>query len=131
MHARRVAAIFLAGLSAAAALSALAASGAARSLDSGVRGKVTYGPTCPVQRVGQSCTRPYRATIDIRREPGDKLVATVRSSAGGHFSVRLAPGRYLLSPRAGHPFPHSSPQTVSVRSHRFTSVTISYDSGIR
>ena len=39
--------------------------------DSGVRGIVLYGPTCPVQRAGQSCERPYQATIVVRREPSN------------------------------------------------------------
>jgi hypothetical protein len=55
----------------------------------------------------------------------------VHSSATGHFRIALAPGRYLLQPQNGHPYPRSSPQLVSVRSHRYTSVQINYDSGIR
>jgi hypothetical protein len=107
------------------------ATGTAAGPPSGVHGRVLYGPTCPVQRVGQSCTRPYEATIRILREPSGKLVSTVRSSAKGTFDVRLSPGRYQLRPQTGRPFPRSSPQTVTVHPHRYTSVTISYDSGIR
>ena len=103
----------------------------AGALDSGVRGRVLYGPTCPVQRVGETCTRPYQATIIVRREPANRSVASFRSSSSGYFSIRLPPGRYLLAPRAGHPFPRSAPQTITVHSHRYTLVTISYDSGIR
>jgi hypothetical protein len=90
-----------------------------------------YGPTCPVQRPGQSCTRPYQATIKVRREPSGRLVASPRSDRAGHFSVRLAPGQYRLEPVSGHPFPHARPQQVAVRAHHFTHVVINYDSGIR
>lgn len=90
-----------------------------------------YGPTCPVERPGHACTRPYQATIRILREPAHKLLTTARSAADGRFSVRLAPGSYVLEPQGGRPFPRSRPQTVTVRAHRFTSVTINYDSGIR
>jgi hypothetical protein len=107
------------------------ATGSTFSLPSGLHGRVLYGPTCPVERAGQSCTRPYQATIRILREPAGKLVATVRSAANGTFNVRLAPGRYLLRPQAGRPLPRSSPQTVTVHPHRYTDVTIRYDSGIR
>ena len=99
--------------------------------DSGVAGRVLYGPTCPVQRIGQSCTRPYRATITIRSWQTRRLIARVRSSRRGWFRVALAPGRYLLVPQAGKPYPRASPQTVTVRSHRYTEVTVDYDSGIR
>lgn len=119
--------------------SALGAPGAARGIigslsahpDSGIRGRVVVGPTCPVQRVGQDCVRPYQATIRIRHKATGRLVARVRSSADGSFRVALAPGSYVLVPQAGRPYPRSSPLAATVHSHRYTSVTIRYDSGIR
>jgi hypothetical protein len=99
--------------------------------DSGIRGQVLYGPTCPVQRAGETCTRPYQATIRVLREPGDHQVAAPRSHPDGRFSVRLSAGRYRLEPERGHPLPRAQPQTVSVHRHRFTHVVINYDSGIR
>jgi hypothetical protein len=100
--------------------------------DSGIHGTVLYGPTCPVQRPGQRCVRPYQATITIRALPSHRIVARPTSSAStGRFSVRLRPGRYVLVPAAtGFPArTHSA--DVTVRRHRFTNVTIRYDSGIR
>ena len=111
---------------------ALGSAGASPSRpDSGVRGLVLYGPTCPVQRPGQTCVRAYRAWITIRREPSGTLAARVRSGADGRFSARLVAGRYLLDPRNGMPYPRAQSQTVTVRRHRFTAVTIRFDSGIR
>jgi hypothetical protein len=100
-------------------------------LDSGVRGKVLYGPTCPVERPGERCVRPYEAALRIRRQTTHELVATVRSGKDGRFRVRLAPGRYVIVPVSGHPYPQASPRRVGVRRHRFTRVTIRFDSGIR
>jgi hypothetical protein len=114
-----------------AVLGAGAVTGSVPSLDSGLHGHVLYGPTCPVERAGHSCVRPYQATISILREPTRRLVATARSAADGRFSVRLLPGRYLLEPQSGRPYPRSTPQTVTVHAHRYSTVTISYDSGIR
>lgn len=99
--------------------------------DSGIRGRALLGPTCPVQRIGQTCLRPYQATITIRNEGTGRLVVRARSSANGRFRIALAPGTYLLVPQTGRPYPRSSPQTTIVHSHRYTSVAISYDSGIR
>jgi hypothetical protein len=107
------------------------ASGAHQRPDSGVRGLVLYGPTCPVQRPGQSCVRPYQASITIRREPAGTVVQRVRSAADGRFTARLTVGRYRLQPRNGKPFPRAQPQTISVHRHQFTAVTIRFDSGIR
>jgi hypothetical protein len=104
---------------------------AAARIDSGVRGKVLYGPTCPVERQGEQCVRPYDATLHIRRLLTHRLVATVRSGDDGHFRVRLAPGRYVIEPVSKKPYPHAAPLTVVVKRHRFTRVTINYDSGIR
>jgi hypothetical protein len=112
--------------------SAIAASrGLASSVDSGVRVRIVIGPTCPVERVGQSCVRPYQATIAILREPTRRIATRARSDMDGHLTVHLTPGRYLLEPQAGHPFPTSRAQSIVVYAHRFTSVTINYDSGIR
>jgi len=99
--------------------------------DSGVRGQALYGPTCPVQRPGHTCVRPYAAWITIRREPTGNVVARVHAGADGRFTARLRAGHYLLVPRNGNPFPRAQSQSVSVHRHRFTSVTIHFDSGIR
>ena len=107
------------------------AGGAARQVDSGIRGLVLYGPTCPVQRPGRSCERPYQASIAIRRVRAGTLVMRVRSGVGGRFTVHLAPGSYVLVPSNGRPYPRAHPQTVSVHRDAFTSVTVRYDSGIR
>lgn len=99
--------------------------------DSGIRGRVLLGPTCPVERIGQTCVRPYKATIKIRSEATGRVVARTRSRANGRFSIPLAPGTYVLESQSGRPYPRSSPQTTTVHWHRYTRVLISYDSGIR
>lgn len=98
---------------------------------SGIRGRVLLHPACPVQRAGQSCVRPYETTIAVSSETSARPVAMVRARADGRFAVQLAAGRYLLVPQAGRPFPRASPQTVTVRPGRYTSVVVRYDSGIR
>ncbi len=102
-----------------------------REWASGISGRVLIGPTCPVQRIGETCVRPYQGTIAIHRGRTKRLIARVRSSPSGTFRVGLAPGRYELVPQAGRAFASSSARTVTVRSDRYTSVVISFDSGIR
>lgn len=96
---------------------------------SGISGRTLIGPTCPVQRPGQSCVAPYRATLRVLA-PHRRLVATVRSGSDGRFRVRLAPGRYLVEPLS-RGFPHARNRAVAVRRGAFTRVTIMYDSGLR
>ena len=103
----------------------------ARQRDSGIVGEVRIGPTCPVERPGKICERPYRATITIRSDTKHRFVARVRSSATGRFRIALAPSTYLLVPQNGHPYPRSSPLLATVDNHHYTTVLVSYDSGIR
>src|SRR5664279_921757 len=99
--------------------------------DSGVRGQVLYGPTCPVQRPGAICERPYQATVVVSRTASRGTVARVRTSAAGRFTVRLRAGRYLVKVTSHTTFPRSWSQKVTVTAHHFTSLTIRIDSGIR
>jgi hypothetical protein len=106
---------------------------ATETIDSGVRGRVTIGPTCPVVVEGDpSCEdRPYEATIRILRD--GRLVAHARSDEDGRFRRRLRPGRYVLDPVEpnGSGPPSAPSRAVRVHRHRFTFVTIEFDSGIR
>lgn len=104
--------------------------------DSGVRGQVLYGPTCPVQRPGQTCERPYQATVVVTHARARGVIAGVGTSADGRFTVRVPAGSYLVkatsrtgTSRTGYPRPSS--QVVSVTAHHFTGLTIRFDSGIR
>ena len=101
--------------------------------DSGIRGRVTIGPMCPVVQEGIPCPdQPLVATIRVRR-PDGKLVATARSGKEGRFRIYLAPGRYRLVPLspAAATLPYAAPIVARVRPHAFTRVAIQYDSGIR
>jgi hypothetical protein len=118
-------------LAAVAALSLGTAGAAPSRPDSGIHGLVLYGPTCPVQRPGHECVRPFQASITITRQPAGTVAARARSAADGRFTARLAAGRYLLQPHNGTPYPRAQPLVISVRRHRFTAVTIRFDSGIR
>jgi hypothetical protein len=83
-----------------------------------------------VEQVGQPNDKPYAATLQIKDAKG-KTVAKVQSGEDGRFTVALAPGSYTLEPQSGQPYPVARPQEFTVTAHRFTSVTVSYDSGIR
>lgn len=102
-------------------------------VDSGIEGRVTVGPSCPVVRAGEPCPdRPLQALVLVRRPNGD-LVTRFRSAPDGTFRVLLDPGRYVLDPqspnRAG--LPSAGPVDVTVAAGSFTHVEIPYDSGIR
>ncbi len=100
-------------------------------LDSGIRGFVQLGPTCPVVTRDVPCTTPYVAVLVIL-DMDDGEVARVTSGADGRFEVLLAPGEYTIAPTpGGDPLPSAPPQAVSVVAASFTEVEINYDTGIR
>jgi hypothetical protein len=108
-----------------------------RTPSSGIAGRVLAGPTCPVERVPpspQCAPRPLAARLRIHPVGKRSPVEVVRSGPDGRFRVRLPPGNYVLRPLAepGSAFPRPpAPRDVRVHAWRFTSVTITYDTGIR
>jgi hypothetical protein len=116
------------------ALSACGAGGPTDPPDSGIRGLVTLGPTCPVQVEGdpQPCSTTYAATLEIHDQASDRLITTVSSGADGRFEVRLAPGTYRIVPQVAEVLPIASPlEDIVVTAGRFTEVQVDFDSGIR
>ena len=103
----------------------------APGLTTGIRGLVTIGPTCPVERADSPCPdRPYEATIQVL-DTGGNVVTEVRSDADGRFEVELPAGTYTLHPVTGSTPPSARDQQVTVRQGEVTEVAVQFDSGIR
>ncbi len=101
--------------------------------DSGVAGRVTLGPLCPVERPGMVCSRPLAATLRVTRADGS-FVADVRSDAQGRFALGVTEGSYTILPLQLHPnahFPYGRSVAVKVAAHAFTWIDVYYDTGIR
>ena len=101
--------------------------------NTGIRGVVTLGPTCPVEQPGQApCVTPYAAKLVITAESDGAVVARVTSAADGTFEVLVPPGDYVIAPEpGGDPFPVGQPVAVHVDAGAFSEVEVSYDTGIR
>jgi hypothetical protein len=101
---------------------------------SGVEGRVTVGPMCPVVREGETCPdRPLAADLVVRSADGATVVARATSGADGLYRIPLAPGRYRLIPRNpdGVPLPSAQPVEFTVVEGAFTLLDVAFDSGIR
>jgi len=114
------------------------ASGIGRPLntsESGIEGQVSIGPMCPVERPDRPCPdKPFAASIEIQNLDDPSHHLTIRSGEDGCFRVKLAPGKYKLTPMAPNPGapPHApGPQAVTVEPGKYAHVMIKYDSGIR
>jgi hypothetical protein len=101
-----------------------------RLVDSGLTGRVLLGPTCPVERIGHRCERPYQTSVAVYTLGPRQYIRTFRSAADGRFRVVLPAGRYrLIGTRSGPP--DLRPVLVTVQLHRFTKIRIVFDTGIR
>lgn len=97
----------------------------------GIDGLVLSGPHCPVQPSDGSCPdQPYRAWITVRGS-GGSVLGRIRSGEDGRFRVGLEPGRYVLDPESGDPFPAAEDLEVEVFRGVYAEVVITFDTGIR
>jgi hypothetical protein len=107
--------------------------GAAGDGTSGIEGRVTIGPQCPVMQEGSPCPdAPYVATVRVLRDGAS--VATGRSGQDGSFRISVAPGEYVVD---GVPLEENGIAMVRVQPRvvvtagGYTQVDLSFDSGIR
>ena len=61
-----------------------------------LHGIVVRGPTTPVCMVSRPCSAPAVGAV-LAFSRGGRVVARARVGAGGRYSVRLAPGAYLVT----------------------------------
>jgi hypothetical protein len=99
---------------------------------SGVTGRVTIGPSCPVVVAGSPCPdRPWRGVVRAIG-PGGATVGEGSADERGVFSIPLPPGSYQLValPVTGPPT-GAKPVDVTVPPAGYAHVAIRLDSGIR
>jgi hypothetical protein len=111
---------------------AATATGAA---DTGIGGRATAGPVCPVERnpPDPSCApRPVvGATIVIRNGSGAQVAVAISNADGGYF-VSLPAGSYVVDPQPVQGLLGTAPQQpATVTSGSITDIQLDYDTGIR
>ena len=95
-------------------------------------GIVQAGPTCPVESTDHACRPRPLGDAEVRaRSARTGLTFSARTSARGHFFVRLRPGEYVLTVATTAVFPRCPPEGVSVRSGTAVRANIICDTGIR
>ena len=110
--------------------------GGVSSRDSGIRGMVLIGPTCPVVQnpPEDSCNdRPYQARLAVTTPDGSRVISEFSSDMDGIFNIPLLPGEYAVrSAVATNVLPYcSSRDAIIVGPTGYTETTIYCDSGIR
>jgi hypothetical protein len=115
----------------------LLAAAAASGSGTGISGRVTSSPTCPVERYPpdpQCAPRGFRARVRITRVADGKVVARLTTGSDGRFRIALRTGRYrvLARPANGASLPRCpGARAARVSRSGYTRVAIGCDSGIR
>ena len=99
--------------------------------DSGIRGIVMSGPSCPVIVEGSPCPdRPWEGTVRV--SDADSQVADVPTDAKGRFTLMVVPGTYDVIPLVEGADPgFARPERVRVTDGDVVEVDLSVDTGIR
>ena len=94
-------------------------------------GRVTAGPTCPVERSDEPCPdKPVETTVRLLRKDGS-VAAAGKSAPDGTFRIVVAPGSYRLVADWPSRIGGCGPVDVSVEDGRFTYAEVSCETGIR
>lgn len=102
--------------------------------DSGIRGVVMLGPTCPVVREppDPDCAdRPYATDVLLYRAGESAPLAFTKSDVQGRFEFAIPPGEYIVQGVGERPLPSCGETSMTVAPGVFTAVTLSCDTGIR
>jgi hypothetical protein len=100
-----------------------------------IKGRVTAGPTCPVERAENPCPPAPIANraVQIRDQSGNSVILTLTTDSQGYFQGQLAAGTYLLTIMSSGALPRDSngPHRVTVNAGQTANVDIRLDTGIR
>ncbi len=101
--------------------------------NSGIRGTVMAGPTCPVVQnppQGECDDKPIATTITVMRSSSTAVLLQTRSTESGAFEFALPPGDYVVSGGEAV-LPRCSETQVTVRADTYSRITLNCDTGIR
>jgi hypothetical protein len=97
-----------------------------------ISGVVEASPGCPVERPSRLCRPRPLGEIRVQARPLPAgVIASTRTRADGHYSLRLGKGRYVLVAVTRQVVPRCPHVLVAVTSRAPVRANINCDSGIR
>ncbi len=101
--------------------------------DSGIRGKITQGPTCPVMREGSTCADlALQVPLAIYHANDlSHVFAQTSSDEMGQFEISLPPGDYIVTAATKVLYPRCGQTPITVEPSVYETTTIMCDTGIR
>lgn len=101
----------------------------------GIGGRATAGPVCPVERnpPDPGCAaRPVAGAVLVIRDATGTQLARVTTGADGTFFMSLPPGDYVVEPQPANGLMGTAgPQNVKVSDGAVSAIQVDYDTGIR
>jgi flagellar basal body-associated protein FliL len=97
--------------------------------ESGIVGKITYGPIAPVCRENEPCSKAYTGKVIIKTEDKSREITSFSTDSNGEFKISINPGTYYLE--TAQRFISPCGQIVRVEQSQFTNITLDCDTGIR
>jgi len=101
----------------------------------GIAGRATAGPVCPVEKIppDPACAaRPVAGAVIIVRDASGAEIARATTGADGTFFAELAHGGYVVEARPAKGLMGTpGPQNVTVDPGVVSTIQLDYDTGIR
>lgn len=103
------------------------------SVNTGIRGQVLAGPTCPVEMAGQSaCVRAVSGAVIVAHDSAGHEAGRAVSDATGAYFLPLPAGTYEIVPQAVEGLMGIAPSSsVTVTAGAPVQLDLQYDTGIR
>lgn len=106
------------------------------ALSATIKGKVTVGPICPVERLNSPCPVPPEAytsrQIILYAANGTTEIKRMNFTSTGTYSFKVSPGTYVLNiPQQGIGGSQGLPKTITVTSGETPEYDFPIDTGIR
>ncbi len=95
-----------------------------------IEGRVTAGPTCPVEQFNRPCP-PRPVVTNVEARVGTRVVVSTRSAADGSYRLEVPAGTYTVATSPQSMLPRCPPRDVHVGRGATVDLDIDCDTGIR
>lgn len=94
-------------------------------------GRVTAGPTCPVERAASPCPDRTVSGASVRAVAHGVVETTTRTNSTGDYRLTVEPGQYTVIATNVGGYPSHAQRWVTVAAGQQATVDLVVDTGIR
>lgn len=100
-----------------------------------LKGRITAGPTCPVERPDKPCPPAPVANqaLQVRDQSSNTIILSLTTDSQGYFIGQLTAGQYQVVVISNKPYPRdrSASHPIAVTAGQITNLEIQLDTGLR